>query len=75
MMPVTVRMSSWQQGRLLCEPTLLTEIGLRETLLMAFDHDEALVNFVCRQVEETGAYELSSQSDETTTMIEKILHS
>jgi len=74
MMPITVRMSSWQQGQLVREPTLLTAIGLRETLLVALDYDEAKVNFVCRQVEETGAYELGD-INESTTMIEKILHS
>ncbi|URK87088.1 hypothetical protein LP421_25095 [Rhizobium sp. RCAM05350] len=74
MMPVTVRLSSWREGQLLREPTLLTAIGLRETLLMALDHDEARVNFVCRQVEETGMYELCDLN-ESTTVIEKILHS
>ncbi len=74
MMPVTVRLSSWREGQLLREPTLLTAIGLRETLLVALGHDEARVNFVCRQVEETGAYELCG-INESTTMIEKILQS
>ncbi len=75
MMPVKVKMSSWRQGQLLREPTLLTAVGLRETLLKALDYDEARVNFVCRQVEETGRYELGGIRGDLTTMIEKILHS
>jgi hypothetical protein len=74
MMPVTVRISSWREGLLEREPTLLTAIGLRETLLAALDYDEARVNFVCQQVEETGVYELGNLN-EATTIIEKILHS
>ncbi len=74
MMPVTVRLSSWREGRLLREPVLLTAMGLRQTLLVALDHDEARVNFVCRQVEETGTYELCDLNESTTT-IEKILQS
>jgi hypothetical protein len=74
MMPVTVRMSYWREGHLLREPTLLTAIGLRETLLAALDYDEARVNFVCKQIEDTGLYELGDLN-ESTTIIEKILHS
>ena len=75
MMPVTVKMSAWQQGQLVREPTLLTAVGLRETLLVALDYDEARVNFVCRRVEETGAYELEGLQDTAIYMFEKILHS
>lgn len=74
MMPITVRLSSWREGQLLREPVLLTAMGLRETLLAALGHDEAKVNFVCRQVEETGAYELFDLN-ESSTKIEKILQS
>lgn len=74
MMPVTVRMSCWRDGHLLREPSLLTAIGLRETLLSALDYDKARVNFVCQQIEETGVYELGGLN-ESTTIIEKILHS
>lgn len=73
MMPVTVRISFWREGLLEREPALLTAIGLRETLLSALDYDEARVNFVCQQIEETGVYELGN--NKSTTIIEKILHS
>lgn len=73
MMPVTAKMRSWREGHLLHGAKLLTTAGLREILLLALDHDEARVDFVCRQVEETGAYELEGDYD-LLVLIEKILH-
>lgn len=75
MMPVAVKMSAWQQDQLVREPTLLTAVGLRETLLVTLDYDEARVNFVCRRVEETGTYELEGLPDTVVYTFEKILHS
>ena len=75
MMPVTVKMSAWLEGHLVKGPTLLTAIGLRETLLVALDFDEERVNFVCLQIEETGCYELGGDRDDSVFVIEKILHS
>ncbi|MDQ0319896.1 hypothetical protein QO002_002034 [Pararhizobium capsulatum DSM 1112] len=75
MMPITIRIQALGLGGAIGEPALLTTIGLRETLLMALNYDEARVNFVCRQVEEAGTYELCDQAAESTYLIEKILHS
>src|SRR5215217_6685733 len=75
MMPITIRIQTFGLAGVIGEPALLTTIGLRETLLMALDYDEARVNFVCRQVEETGTYELCDQKAESSYLIEKILHS
>lgn len=74
MMPITIRIHTLSLGDAIGKPALLTSIGLRETLLEALDYDEARVNYVCRQVEETGMYELCDQSTDSTYKIEKILH-
>ncbi len=74
MMPITIRIHTLAMGDAIGKPALLTSIGLRETLLEALDYDEARVNYVCRQVEETGTYELCDQSSDSTYKIEKILH-
>jgi len=73
-MPITVRMSAWRDGKLMRQPALLTEIGLRDALLTVTDHDEEKVNFICQSLEETGACKLLDHEEDSHFMLEKILH-
>lgn len=45
-----IKLSVYLNGRLIKAPILLTVIGLRETLLVASDYDEAKVNQICSRL-------------------------
>jgi hypothetical protein len=53
------------------EPTLLTRVGLRYTLIMVLDFSEENVNFICRQVDRVGFCRVAFAGDERVYLIEK----
>lgn len=73
-MLMTAKLTWWSDGHVLRAPVLLTTPDLRDILLTALDYDEERVGFICRAVEENGAYALDSESGDSTALIEKILH-
>lgn len=73
-MPVTARISALRSGKRAGEPRFFTATGLREALLLALGSDDERVNFVCRQVEETGRCELGDSTGQSGYVIEKVLH-
>ncbi len=71
-MPIMVRISALHPESGEYPPQYMTASDLRETLILALDADEARIDFVCRQVEETGSCELGN--DQSTYRFEKVLH-
>ncbi|WP_113569435.1 MULTISPECIES: hypothetical protein [unclassified Rhizobium] len=73
-MPIMVRISTLHPGSDEYPPQYMTASDLRETLILALDADEARIDFVCRQVEETGSCELGDDSGQSGYRFDKVLH-
>lgn len=69
---LNIRLSVFKNGVLTRAPAVLTIIGLRETLLMVDDFDEAKVNVICKTITETGRCTLGGAADDPFYVIERI---
>ena len=70
-----LRLTVIQNGATIRSPELLSDVGLRETLLNILDFDEAGANFICRYVEEHGTYEIGHSFAHPKYRFEKICQS
>lgn len=73
--PACFRLSVFRNGRLIKKPTVLSDLALREALLVATNFDEARVNFIFRKVEQRGRCELGRARGQPLFVIEKVLQS
>ncbi|MDW5318488.1 hypothetical protein [Rhizobium sp. PL01] len=75
MMNACFKLSVFKDGLLLREPTAISDVALREVLLIASDFNETRVNSICIKVGVEGRCELWSEFDQRHYLIEKILAS
>lgn len=75
MISPSYKLSVFQQYRLAREPTEISDVALREILLVASDFNEVRVNAICKSVETNGSCEMIGDPDMPRYVIEKILRS
>lgn len=72
MLTPTIKLSVYQNGTLTTEPVTLTDIGLRETLLIASGYNEGRVNLICSKFNKNGRCAMTSKEGSSVYLIERI---